>query len=126
MFRRRQRPTSDDGEQGNTLSRLLVSEEQLATRLEQSREEAAQILADAAAYDQEAESGCARQIEDRISILKSRYERKLEEELETIRVDAERESEQFTHVSRQRMSELVALVLARLVATDDTPRSIRT
>ena len=125
VFRRRQRRTSDDGEQGNTLSRLLVNEEQLATRLQQASQEAAQILADAAAYDQEVESGCAQLIEDRISILKNRYLRELDTELETIRVDADRESELFTRVSPQRMSELVARILARLVAIDDVPRSTR-
>ena len=123
MLRRRAQPTSDDDQQGNTLSRLLASEEYLATRLEQAREEAARILADAAVYDREVQSGTARLIEDRIRALRSQRELAFGAELETIHVDAERDAAIFTDVSHQHVSKLVARVLAKLIAIDDVPGS---
>jgi hypothetical protein len=125
VFRRSTQQTFQNDEQRNTLSQLLVSEEQAATRLEQTREEAARILADAAAYDLEVQSGCVQLIDERIRALRIQRETELDAELETIRVNAEQEIATFTGVAPQRMAELVDGVLATLITIDDAPRSDR-
>lgn len=120
MFGRTAKQSAAKSERRDTLSQLLASEDQMVSRLAGARGEADRILADAEEYARTVEGACEKTIADRIGAIRAETEQELEREFAQIKADTARDVSLLDDVDDGAVNELVALVLARLVATDDS------
>jgi hypothetical protein len=93
----------------------------MVTRLASAQLDADRILADAEDYARAVERSCAKTIADRIASIHTQTEQELEHEFAQIKADTIRETRLLDGVGDREVGALVALVLARLVATNVSP-----
>lgn len=103
-------------ESRQALASLLATEQELDARIAAAREEAQRIVTEGADAARKAEDEVPALIEGRVAALKSEIEGRLQRDLAKVEQDAQRAIARFQSVDPERTPDLVAAMVARVLA----------
>jgi len=111
MVLRKRRRTKEFDAGTDTLSRLLDSEQHLASQLDAAKADAEKLLREAREYASRAEAACESTIAARTASLAASFEQQLKNEVLRIQSDAALEASRFADPDPARTAALVAVLL---------------